>query len=693
MQIPLLFLDAAVIEEVPVGLWQRLFTSIGVPASLGDREESLTHAAIVEALQRDELSDDMLLALETLHTLGTEAGRAAIATAMTDRRAEPMLLPPDASEREFAVHLFLAQRENAVAAEVFARAQAEVQERAGHRRYNEFLGKDARPLPALTRKANLLKEYMLAYCRDHDLGDHVHVRAFEDDGVYVIQVVRSDHVKKPLAVLPGQSARTTIQFRPVHADILRYESTVGRLRIAARSASMVEVYRRAAGEVLFDDEHFFCGDAVCSLAVLQERGRALLTDHSVPGLGRVWMTECLWERGDRDLLHIRSTDCFRNIEELRLPLGEGQLLQAKFKVEVVGRSTRPVTVTIRVPGRIEITQKAHEQLIDEFLTSVGIRMARSSSAATDLWWLYPWRHPAPVWRALFGRDTDDLVMKGVLARVQLHAIPSASRLSAGNVLDAQPLGRGEHYGVSRMPEVPSESLSATDVEGLELVPEHLRDYLRSRLEVVGAAATWEAEGLLDLGQLDVGVHCLRIFYALREPTSGAGDRMRMRASGAHSVLLLPTSRDVQCDCTRVVLGGPIPSRSEVTRGAVAALNLGRSVPAIMTAPDSARLVVDTQLGSVWFDGVEVEGLRAGTLPFRLVEMLARECPSPVSSNALHASLSGARDDGDTVVRQAKAAAKKAIKHVMTASGRHLLDDPFPSGPTGFYRCAVRAHVV
>lgn len=692
MQIPLLFLDAAVIEEVPVGLWQRLFMSIGVPASLGGREESLTHAAIVEALQRDELSDDMLLALETLHTLGTEAGRAAIATAMTDRRAEHMLLPPDASEREFAVHLFLAQRENAVAAEVFARAQAEVQERAGHRRYNEFLGKDARPLPALTRKANLLKEYMLAYCRDHDLGDHVHVRAFEDDGVYVIQVVRSDHVKKPLAVLPGQSARTTIQFRPVHADILRYESSVGRLRVAARSASMVEVYRRAAGEVLFEDEQFFSGDAVYSLTALQESGRAVLTDHSVAGVGRVWMTECLWERGDRDLLHIRSTDCFRNIEELRLPLAEGRILLARLKVEVVGRSTRPVTVTIRAPSRMEITQKAHEQLIDELLTSVGIRMARRSSATGDLWSLYPWRHPLPVWRALFGGVTDDLVINGILARVQLHAIPSASHPSAGNVLDAQALGRGEYYGVSRMPEVPAESLSATDVEGLELVPERLCAHLRSKLEVVGAVPTWDAADVLDLGELEVGVHRLRLFFALRASALGAGDRMRMRAAGAHVVLLVPTSRDVACDCAKVVLGGPMLSRRAVVRAALAALNLG-GVPAIVTAPESARLVVDSQLGRVWVDGVEVSGLRQGAHPFRFVEILARHCPRPVSSDELRASLSEAREDGDTASRQAKTAAKKAIKAAMEDAGQHFADDPFPPGPTGFYRCALPAHVV
>jgi RHS repeat-associated protein len=37
------------------------------------------------------------------------------------------------------------------------------------------------------------------------------------------------------------------------------------------------------------------------------------------------MTECLWERGDRELFQIRSTDCFRSMEELGLPLTQGNV--------------------------------------------------------------------------------------------------------------------------------------------------------------------------------------------------------------------------------------------------------------------------------------------------------------------------------------------------------------------------------
>jgi len=61
--------------------------------------------------------------------------------------------------------------------------------------------------------------------------------------------------------VPGHFARATIEFRPVHGDILRYEASIGRLRIAVRAASMVEFYRGVLGKVLFNDEFFFRGGA------------------------------------------------------------------------------------------------------------------------------------------------------------------------------------------------------------------------------------------------------------------------------------------------------------------------------------------------------------------------------------------------------------------------------------------------
>jgi hypothetical protein len=690
MPLPLAHLDAAVIEEVSLDTWKDVFDFVGWPDSLMGRRASFTHENVLEAFQKDEPSDHLLQALETLHDLGTEAGRNAIVTAMSDRRVPLDTLPQNTGEREFALRLFIAQQSNASLADVFARAQMQLQEGGDQRRYNEFMGREPWSVVKLSAKAQMFKELILQYCRASDLGEHVEVRAFEDDGAYVFTVLRSHHVRKPLAVLPGRAARATIEFRPVHGDILRYEASLGRLRIAARAATMIEFYRRALGKVLFDDETFFEGAPVCNLQVLQEKGREALNAHDILSVGRIWMTECLWERGDRNLLHVRSSDCFRTMEELRLPLSEGTILQAKLKVQVIGKSTRPVTVNIRVPSRIEISQKSHERLIERVLDAIGIRNSAPSVRATDLWSLYPWRQPTHLWRALFGPEMDALVQNGVLAPIQLDSIPHPDHPGAGRVLEPHVLSDGQFYATSQMPEVSARSVTATDLDGLELSPEQLRIYLRSKLAITSGGTTWGGDELLDLGIIELGDYRLHTSYALRELIAGAGARIRAWANGIPSVVLLPSSTAKSLEIPHVVLNAAVPTRTQILPAAINACGLANAVPAIYVAPEGARLVVDTHLKKIWFDGVEIEGLQPDSQAFRFIEQLART-PALVSSDELSNDLSPGRLDGDTPARQAKSKANKLIREAMIKVGRNF-EDIFPTAGTGYYRCAVPAYV-
>jgi len=692
MQLPLAYLDASAIEEVPLHLWRDVFEAFGWPVSLAGKRSTFGHNDVRDALQQDELTDELLLAIETLHTLGTEAGREAIVSAMNDRRVPLDTLPVEIGEREFALRLFLAQRGNASLADVFARAQTHIQEGGDHRRYNEFLGREAKPVTKLKAKKDALGAEVLRHCRDSDLGEHVQVEAFEDDGTYVFHILRSHHTKKPLAVVPGHSARATIAFRPVHGDILRYEAAVGRLRIAVRAASMVEFYRRMLGRVLFEDDLFFTGEPVCSLAVLQERGKAALENHDVFGVGRVRMTECLWERGDRNLIQIRAADCFQSIEELHLALTEGTLLQAKLKIDVIGKGTRPVTVNIRVPSRIEVSQRAPEHLVDRLLNGIGIRSAAPARSKNDLWSLHPWRHPTAVWRGLFGAETDTLVRSGTLVPIRLESIPHPEHPGAGRVLGAHPVSDGEFYGVSQLGEIPSRSLSATDLDGWELVPEQLRLYFRSKLGITSGGVAWNGQELLELGTIEVGDQLLYLAYALRQPSAGVGDRLRAHADGAQPVLLMPASQSDGSELAKVMLDAPVPSRRQVIRDAITVCGIADSLPAVHRAPDGARLVVDVRLKKVWVDGIEIVGLKPDTHAFRFVELLAKSRGALVSADDITAGLSVARQDGTTTARQAKNAAKKIIVDAMAVAGRTFVVDPFPSAGTGFYRCAFPSYV-
>ena len=180
-------------------------------------------------------------------------------------------------------------------------------------------------------------------------------------------------------------------------------------------------------------------------------------------------------------------------------------MQAKLKVEVIGKSTRPVTVNIRVPSRIEVSQKSHEHLIETLLKAVGIYNAAAPAFTVSFWSLYPGRHPIAVWRTLLGKDTDELIQSGVLNPTRLESVAASENPVAGRVLSARPLSEGDILW--REPDgtrIPSRTLSVTDLDGFELMPEKLRLYLRSRLGIANGGSVWDGNETLNLGFVELG---------------------------------------------------------------------------------------------------------------------------------------------------------------------------------------------
>jgi hypothetical protein len=158
------------------------------------------------------------------------------------------------------------------------------------------------------------------------------------------------------------------------------------------------------------------------------------------------------------------------------------------------------------------------------------------------------------------------------------------------------------------------------------------------------------------------------------------------------VLLIPPQQTDSSELASVVLESALPKRSLVVRDAIYACGLATFVPAIHIAPEGARLVVDTGRGQIWVDTVEITGIPAGTHPFQFVEMLARSPTGCVSANEIVSKLSSGREDDTAAARQAKITAKRSIVEAMTAAGRTFVDDPFPSGGRGSYRCILPGFV-
>jgi hypothetical protein len=102
-------------------------------------------------------------------------------------------------------------RSAAMLADVFARAQVQIQEGSDHCRYNEYLADQTQRISGLKAKEKAVQKETLQYCLEKDLGDHVQVRVFEDDDFCVFRIIRSHPTRKPLAIVPGRAARAIIE--------------------------------------------------------------------------------------------------------------------------------------------------------------------------------------------------------------------------------------------------------------------------------------------------------------------------------------------------------------------------------------------------------------------------------------------------------------------------------------------------
>jgi hypothetical protein len=690
MPLPLYLNDRVVLDEVPLSLWTALFDAVGWPSSLTLAKEDVTHAQIADAFEKDSLHEEHQVLLDALHYLGTSEGAEFIQQVLQEQRVAFDQLPAGSSARELAAHLFLAQRTDRRLADVFKRAQLLVHALNVPQKYHEFLNTKAGRFPSQLITARELEADVRAYCIERDLGDHVQIWPTEDGGVYVFQIIYSHRIRKPVVVPLGQTTRATIKFRPVYSDQVEFDSTLGRLRIATRSPSMVPYYRRTMGRLLFGDEEAFSGDAVCTLRPLQQGRRAL--DHAEPGIGRVWMTECVWERGDRGQVQLRDIDCFDQIEELKLPLSEGRLVSAKLKIQVAGSSTRPATVTIRVPTRIEINPQYHEVAINKLLTRLGIRGQDRADTVPTLWTLSPWRHPRGVWRALFGQATDGLIEQGVLKSVMLGNVPAPEIPNAGNIITAHSVEDGSYYGVSTLPEVPSRTLTTTDLDGFELDPERFRRWLRSHLGITGESLPWEvADDVLDLGIVTVGEQHIHLLYAIRRPAEGIPNRLRTLVGINRPVVLCPSLDPTKIGLATVPLGQAIVSHQDAIRRVVYATGLDSRVPAVHIAPDDARLIVDPMMGMIWVDRQLISRITPGTINFQFVKLVAEASPQALERQTIKLVVSGASAD-DHVVRKAQTQVNKAIQQALASLGMPMEMAPFVGAGRGMVRCRLKCFV-
>lgn len=672
VRLPIGFHDLTLYHELSITSWRRLLKAVGsLGGPTGLATANLNHEAIWSFLTShpDSASPELLDALDALEALGNDAGLEAIFEAAADIGADLKEWPEIEAVMELVLRLWLDAREDDALAQVLLRARLQAQGIRRRRRFHEFAGKEARNVAELDKAT--ITERVREWCLDKKRGEYVHVMLYKVAAEQRIEILHGHILKTELAITDRP---TPLKYRPAHADHVRYDGATGRLSIASRSSTLLPFYRELIGELVADDRDFFLSENVCSLRPLQQEGEAALGPdrHSVAGIRRVAVTDLVWLLGE-ERIRISGGDSFRGLRRLQVARpSEGELLEAKLEIDVIGR-TRKVTVHVRVPKTIDIRGAGSEEpIIEQFLTEVGIRgvFPDNNAEGTDLWHLFPWRHPERVWRQVLGAPQfDALKERSYFTTVALSTVAHPEHTDVHGALSVHPIDPNTSYGVSMVESVPSRTLTPTDTTAYELRTDAVIAEVAARLGLLGSSQDL-GQALWFVGRRNLAPSVdVAVFLAMRQPPEDLLGRTQTLARSSRTVLLVPRGRrsgvfgvdEVEC----ILPGGPF---DRVLIEIVDALGLRAEVaPELIASPDT-RLILDSRRCVARLDGVLLTKVAAGTKPYQLLEALARANGGHVSNERLLQILSpGQRNSDPQEPKRVKGRLMQAIKQSFTDS--------------------------
>jgi len=670
--------DVKLVEEISFKAWRRCLESIGLPESLSRKDLEWSegfYAKLEQALFTKRLPVELIDALETTAELGNSKGREVLHQAAEDIGVSRISWPSEIGDRELVLELWLRQRENADLVEVLERARLRMFELGTSRPQREFTGKAPKAIPSdLPAVIARLEEGTAAWFRANDRGEYSEVKALERDHGAVFQVVHGEPFRSEMTISDDGKARSSVRYRPGLADLIRYDSDDGRLRIAAHSSKLVNAYREIFGEALFGDREFFGGKENCTLRPLQEKGNAALEPRP-PNMVGAQVIELTWHH-DGHSIRFDGDDCLGKMSALNLPSNEGQFVDAKLELRFLrGKRVDRKVVRVQTPNRIHNRPDRYEKQVDAFLLRIGIRLRGKSSAPNDLWSLFPWKHSELRWRQALGGQAAFWQSAGLLIPAPLDTVahpdhatgPTALRVwSNGELLE----------GLSADPYVPSRALTLSDVDGYALDVQLLAQQLAAALSAPGPMKrlNWFLGGF-DLGERLFGQARVRLFFFARKPgvePAELAQRLRQVAGGkVHVGIVVPSGCTTRTGLAEVELDTGGTPFEGVLRRLIQALGLEKEASALEQAGAGARLVIDRRQGAVFFDGFKLSSIPEKSQYFKFLLELAKAGGEAVSRDRLNQILGG----NDCRPETAKDAKKRTVEAIQLSYRKNELVAP------------------
>jgi hypothetical protein len=526
--------DQTMLMEVSLTTWRSLFDVCGESTRFHDT--SFSHQDLTPSFASTPPGPVLFTSLAMIQELGTDDGRMHVEHVAADMQIAlgPMLL--QLAARELIAHLAIRAQRESVLADLLLRSQMTLRSVDSPRVSREFVGSGESMAETIDEQA--LKTKVSEWCVAQGKSDVVSVLTQKYNGEWFCQVVRGDPLKRVTEI--RERTVGTLEYTPAATDLLRYDARTGRIQISTRSPQLLNAYRAVMGTLVAGSDQYFSGENICSLRPLQERGGDLFEAHRVPGIEHVAVAELLWRKTNRGKVWVSGKDCFQVLADLQANIREGDLIEARLRIEFTGGGRG--RVTLKTPNIIEIKADPNQHLVEQLLDRSGLRGDFDiDGAPRNFWDQYPWKMKEPVWRRRLGGDFDRLVSDGILRDCALEAVTHPSHPGASDALDVVQVSPAVAIGVSTNSAIGVRTLTTSDLQGYELQVLRLVRHLQGTLGLQGSCAELApGTGLWCIGARALASDAnVTAFVALRRPGTTASALISQAAGGTTPLLLFP----------------------------------------------------------------------------------------------------------------------------------------------------------
>lgn len=683
-RIPASYRNPTIAYELDISIWSEVLSIAFDGQSLTD--DSLSIDVVKGVLESsDKVPAPFVEFLRVIHSLGTDEGRLIIEQAVADVGADSPI-SDEQTAQVVAARLWIDSQTNHQCLEILQRTLINIEFLHKTTNVKEYSAESGSfDMPKLDKKA--IEDRVSLWCRENHKSEVAEIQLIEGDGVWCCNIVRGDPEKQQ-AIVNKQNKLDQIRFKPATCEHIRIDPETGRIGIISRSSKVVAAYRSIFGELVCNDPNFFSGENICSLKVIQEHGESVLRDDLGSKIQKIYLIELKWQGTDHGSFVAKGKNCFKVLDDLRVNLAVGDLVEAKLKFHMA-TNLKPVRVTIVVPSKVEIHDPQYEAVISRFLEKVGIKGNFNQRDERTFWQLYPWEYTEPEWNQHIGKEHFNILRKAELFdSVDLESVRLPGHSSAQAHLTVEHLAPNTTVGYSENPDVGLRTLTPSDVDGHKLNTLKVAERIAQSIRAEGGVNEVE-RGLWSLGTVALSdSHKVKTFFASERPLENSPN---LTPAKNNVVLLVPLECDYSGAITAIQINVTGLYFDEVVADIVRAFGLeGEVCPSLWTDSD---LVLQPSKNKAWYKGTQISGVSFSEHPFIFAQQLVAAGGNKVSTRDLNNAL---LDAGAEAAKNAKLDFMRKVKESLKEAGISELpssQDIFKSAGRGFYQTSCSSIII